>query len=195
MSARTAEEQLSELIEKSSKEKKDKIINGIYDHMQKNYSKREIPHITKQAVSKVFRVLENYCKILHTGKVKNPVPSGIFHSSNLAIKNCSAYKMQQKITEFFENNKKIVVEQLTSIEILKKMITPEEYDIALERFSPEKLSSSSSPRSPRSSRSRHSSKEINWDEVDGGAKKKRNTRKSRKLRKSRKSKKTAKRRF
>jgi hypothetical protein len=102
--------------------------------------------------------------------------------------------MQQKITEFFENNKKIVVEQLTSIEILKKIITPEEYDTALERFSPEKLSSSSSPRSPRSSRSRHSSKEINWDEVDGGAKKKRKTRKTRKLRKLRKSKKTAKRR-
>ena len=192
MSARTAEEQLSELIEKSTTEKKNKIINGIYDHMQKNYLKREIPHITKQAASKVFRVLENYCKILHTGKVTKSIPSGIFHSSNLGIKNCTAIKMQQNITEFFENNKKIDVEQLTSIEILKKMITPEEYDTALERFSPEKISSSSSPRSPRSPRSRHSSKEINWDEVDGGARKKRKTRKSRK---SRKSKKTAKRRF
>jgi hypothetical protein len=192
MSARTAEEQLSELIEKSTTEKKNKIINGIYDHMQKNYSKREIPRITKQAVNKVFRVLENYCKILHMGKVTKPIPSTIFHSSNLSIKNCSAYKMQQKITEFFENNKKLDVDRLTSIEILKKIITPEEYDTALERFSPEKLSSSSSPRFPRSPRSRHLSKEINWDEVDGGAKKKRKTRKSRK---SHKSKKTAKRRF
>lgn len=91
MSALSAEEQMSELIAKSTREKKEKVINGIYEHMHKNYSKREIPHITHDAVSKAFRILENYCKILHTGKVTRPIPTGIFHSSNLGIKNCSAF--------------------------------------------------------------------------------------------------------
>jgi hypothetical protein len=187
MSAKSAEEQMSELIEKSTREKKNKVIDGIYQYMHKNYRISEIPYITKPAVSKVFRVLENYCKILHTGKVTKPIPSGIFHSSNLAIKNCSAFKMQQKITEFFENNQRVDVDRMTSMDILKNLITEAEYEAGLSRFSPDK-SSSSSPRSPRS---HHSSKEINWDEVDGGARKKR---KSRKTRKSRKSRKTAKRR-
>lgn len=186
MSAQSAEEQMSELIEKSTREKKGKVINGIYEHMHKNYSRREIPHITLAAVGKVFRVLENYCKILHTGKVTKPIPSGIFHSSNLAIKNCSAFKIQQKVTDFFENNKMIDVDRLTSMEILKNLITEAEYEAGLARFSPDK-SSSSSPRSPRSP---HSSKEndanANMEDVDGGARKKRKTRKSRKSRKSRK---------
>jgi hypothetical protein len=191
MSALSAEEQMSELIAKSTREKKEKVINGIYEHMHKNYSKREIPHITHAAVSKAFRILENYCKILHTGKVTKPIPPGIFHSSNLGIKNCSAFKMQQKITEFFEDNKDINLNRLPDIEVLKMMITPAEYEAGLEKFSPDK-SSTSSPRSPRSP---HSSKEnsenVNMEDVDGGARKKRKTRKSRKSRKSRK---TAKRR-
>jgi hypothetical protein len=193
MSAYSAEEKMSELIEKSTREKRDKVINGIYEHMQKNYSKREIPHITHDAIAKAFRVLENYCKILHTGKVTKSIPAGIFHSSNLAIKNCSAYKMQQKITEFFEKNKKINLDSYPSIEILKMLITPEEYEAGLEKFSPDK-SSTTSPRTPRS---HHSSKEndenVNMEDVDGGARKLK-TRKSRKSRKSRKNKKTAKRR-
>jgi hypothetical protein len=194
MSALSAEEQMSELIEKSTKEKRNKVITGIYEHMHKNYRKREIPHITQQSVSKVFTVLENYCKILHTGKVTKPIPAGIFHSSNLAIKNCSAFKMQQRITEFFENNKMIDVDRMTSMDILKNLITEAEYETALEKFSPDK-SSSSSPRTPRTPRSHHSSKEndknMNMEDVDGGAKKQRKTRKSRK---SRKNKKTSKRR-
>ena len=96
--------------------------------------------------------------------------------------------MQQRITEFFENNKRLDVDRMSSMDILKNLITEAEYEAGLARFSAEKTSSSSSPRSPRS---HHSSKEINWDEVDGGARKKR---KSRKTRKSRKSRKTAKRR-
>jgi hypothetical protein len=194
MSALSAEEQMSKLIEKSTKEKRNKVITGIYEYMHKNYSKREIPHITQNAVSRVFTVLENYCKILHTGKVTKPIPAGIFHSSNLALKNCSAFKMQQRITEFFENNKKIDVDRMTSMDILKNLITEAEYETALEKFSPDK-SSSSSPRTPRSHHSsKENNKEVNMEDVDGGAKKKRKTRKSRKSRKSRKNKKTSKRR-
>jgi len=192
MSAQTAEEQMSELIEKSTREKKNKVINGIYEYMHKNYRISEIPYITKPAVSKVFRVLENYCKILHTGKVTKPIPSGIFHSSNLAIKNCSAFKMQQRITEFFENNKRLDVDRMTSMDILKNLITEAEYEAGLERFSAEKTSSTSSPRSPHSSK--ENDENVNMEDVDGGARRKRKSRKTRKSRKSRKNKKTAKRR-
>lgn len=188
MSAYSAEEQMSAMIEKSTREKKDRVIKGIYQHMRDSYSKREIPHITPDAIKKVFRILDNYCKILHTGSVKKNVPPGVFHSSNMAIKNCSAYKMQQKVTDFFEANKTIDVFSFPDVDILKMMITPAEYDAALEKFVPDKTSSSSSPRSPRSPKE---SMEGNMSDVDGGAKKKRKTRKSRK---SRKNKKTAKRR-
>ena len=188
MSAYSAEEQMSELIEKSTREKKDRVIKGIYQHMQDNYGKSQRPYITPDAIKKVFRILDNYCKILHTGSVKKNVPPGVFHSSNMAIKNCSAYKMQQKVTDFFEANKTIDVFSFPDVDILKMMITPAEYDAALEKFVPDKTSSSSSPRSPRSPKE---SMEGNMSDVDGGAKKKRKTRKSRK---SRKNKKTAKRR-
>jgi hypothetical protein len=96
--------------------------------------------------------------------------------------------MQQKVTGFFEANKTIDVFSFPDVDILKMMITPAEYDAALEKFVPDKTSSSSSPRSPRSPKE---SMEGNMSDVDGGAKKKRKTRKSRK---SRKNKKTAKRR-
>ena len=191
MSAYTAEEKMSELIEKSTKEKKDRVVKGIYQHMQNNYGKSQRPYITLDAVKKAFRILDNYCKILHTGSVKKNVPPGVFHSANMAIKNCSAYKMQQKVTDFFEANMTIDVFSFPDVDILKMMITPAEYDAALEKFVPDKTSSSSSPRSPRSPKEFI---EGNMSDVDGGAKKKRKTRKSRKSRKSRKNKKTAKRR-
>jgi hypothetical protein len=197
MSAYTAEEQLSYMIEKSTREKKDRVIKGIYEHMRDNYSKREIPYITHDAIKKAFRILDNYCKILHTGSVKKNVPNDIFHSSNMAIKNCSAYRMQQKVTDFFEANMTIDVFSFPDVDILKMMITPAEYDAALEKFVPDKTSTSSSPRSPRSPKEFI---EGNMSDVDGGARKKCKSHKTRKSckscksRKSRKNKKTAKRR-
>jgi len=189
MSAYSAEEKMSELIEKSTREKKDRVIKGIYEHLHKNYSKRDIPHITSDAIKKVFRILDNYCKILHTGSVKKNIPPGIFHSSNMAIKNCSAYKMQQKVTDFFEANKAIDVFSFPDVDILKMMITPAEYDAALEKFVPDKKSSSSSPRSPRSPKD---SIEGNMSDVDGGAKKTKKNKKNKKTKKTRKNKKTKK---
>ena len=191
MSAYSAEEQLSGMIEKSTREKKDRVIKGIYEHMRDNYSKREIPYITHDAIKKAFRILDNYCKILHTGSVKKNVPNDIFHSSNMAIKNCSAYRMQQKVTDFFEANKTIDVFSFPDVDILKMMITPAEYDAALEKFVPDKTSSSSSPRSPRSPKD---SIEGNMSDVDGGAKKKGKTKKNKKTKKTNKTKKNKKRR-
>jgi len=190
MSAYSAEEKMSELIEKSTREKKERVINGIYEHLRKTNRKDQIPYITHNVVKRVFRILSNYCKILHTGNVKKQIPASIFHSSNLALKNCSALKMQQKITDFFEENKSINLSNLSDIEILKMMITPAEYDTALEKFSMDKSSSSSSPRSPRSPQGTEED-ENRLSDVDGGARiKSRKNRKSYKGRKSHKTHKT-----
>ena len=192
MSAYSAEDKMSELIEKSTREKKERVINGIYEHLQKTNRKDQIPYIRHNVVKRVFRILSNYCKILHTGNTKKQIPASIFHSSNLALKNCSALKMQQKITEFFEENKNVNLANLSDIEILKMMINPEEYNAALEKFSMEKSSSSSSPRSPRSPQPAEE-EENRLSDVDGGARRKsRKNRKSHKGRKSHKTRKTRK---
>jgi len=187
MSAYSAEEKMSELIEKSTREKKERVINGIYKHLQNTNRKDQIPYITHNVVKRVFRILSNYCKILHTGNTKKQIPASIFHSSNLALKNCSALKMQQKITEFFEENKSVNLSELSDIEILKMIITPAEYDTALEKFSMEKSSSNSSPIYPTSPQVE--GEENRLSDVDGGARRK--SRKSRKARKSHKIHKTS----
>jgi hypothetical protein len=97
--------------------------------------------------------------------------------------------MQQKLTEFFEENKTIDLDKFSDIDILKMMITPAEYEAGLQSFVSDMPSSStSSPRSPRSP----GEVQENLSDVDGGARKSKKSRKSRKSRKYRK--KTAKRR-
>jgi len=180
-SSLSAEEQLSYSIERETKKKRERVINGIEDYLQREYPRNKI---SRENIQKVFQVLENYCKILHTGNVKSAIPARIFHSSNMAIKNCTAYKMQQKVTDFFDNNINIKVDAHSPIEILKMLITPKEYDEALQSFVDDKSSSSStsnsSPRTPRSPKS-FKLGTGKMSDVDGGSRrKKRKTKRTRK---------------
>lgn len=86
---------------------------------------KEYESVPKKDVEKLFNYLENYCKIINGGKI----PHKVFQSAAP----CSVYYIRNKILNFFESYL-YQYKEMTTIQIVKKLIGEKEYDNVLTKY-------------------------------------------------------------
>jgi hypothetical protein len=123
---------------KTEKEKREELLHAAISVVYEEH-----PDVTKKEITKLFRYVMNYCKIIHNGEI----PFAIYKS----IQPCSVFYIRNRINDFLDHYTDSY-HRMKPAEIIRTIIGNAKYEEAVAVFSTGRKSSSSSSKmgSPRS---------------------------------------------
>jgi len=129
--------------------------------------------IPESEIRRIFNYLENYCKIIHGGKI----PDNIFRTAAP----CSIFQIRNLLINFFEKNSE-TYESMGTKEILIDIFGKDAYSETLKKYSDKEILEEEIEKKVEDKDTLYEMK-TSMEEVDGGScirkRKKRRTRKSR----------------